>query len=57
MRSDDKQSLGMKLDIEGSKTTDTLQTWNNTLVQVQPYFRFKYQEYQIKAWPGTCLRQ
>jgi hypothetical protein len=55
MRTDDKQNLGMKLDIEGSKTTDTLQIWNNTLVQVQPYFRFKYQEYQIKLGLGLAF--
>jgi hypothetical protein len=55
MRSDDKQDLGLKLDVDGYKTADSLQTWNNTLVQVQPYFRFKYQEYQIRVGLGLSF--
>lgn len=49
LRSDDKQSLGIKMEVESYSTTDSLQKWNNTLVQVNPYFRFKYQEYELLA--------
>lgn len=55
MRTDDKQSLGIKLNVDNYKTTDSLQTWNNTIVQVHPYFLFKYQEYEIKAGLGLAF--
>ncbi|MBE0660836.1 MAG: hypothetical protein IH597_00060 [Bacteroidales bacterium] len=55
MRTDDKQNLGLKLDIGSFKTTDSLKVWNNTLVQVQPYYRFKYQEYEIKVGLGLAF--
>jgi hypothetical protein len=55
MRTDDKQNLGLKLDIGNFKTTDSLKVWNNTLVQLQPYYRFKYQEYEIKVGLGLAF--
>lgn len=48
-RSNDKQSLGLKLDVNGLYLTDTTQNRNNTIVEAQPYLRFKYQEYELKA--------
>jgi len=49
LSSDDKQSLGIKMEVAGFTTTDSIQKWNNTLVQAHPYFRFKYQEYELLA--------
>ena len=48
-RSDDKQSLGLKLNAARYQLTDTLQKWNNTLITAQPYISFRYQEYEIRA--------
>lgn len=55
LRTNDKQNLGLKVDIGSFRTTDSLKIWKNTLVQVQPYFRFKYQEYEIKAGLGLAF--
>jgi len=47
--SDDKQRLGLKIQAAGFTTTDSLQKWNNTLVQAHPYFSLKYKEYEFLA--------
>jgi hypothetical protein len=48
-RSNDKQSIGLKLDVGSYRTNDSVQTLNNTIIQAQPYIRFSYQEYEILA--------
>jgi hypothetical protein len=55
LRSNDKQILGVKLDVGSYNLTDSLTTWNNTLIQVQPYFKFRYQEYELTTGVGMAF--
>jgi hypothetical protein len=55
LRGNDRQNLGVRLDFGGYYLSDSLKTWNNTLVQVFPYFRFKYQEYEITVGAGIAF--
>jgi len=55
LRSDDKQILGLKLNVGSYNLADSLQTWKNTLVQVQPYFKFRYQEYELTTGVGLAF--
>lgn len=51
----DKQSMGLNFEVGNYRSADSLNTWDNTLIQVQPYLRFKYQEYEIRAGLGMAF--
>lgn len=51
----DKQSMGLNLGVDNYRNTDSLKTWNNALIQLQPYLRFKYQEYEGRIGLGMAF--
>ncbi len=54
-RTNDRQNLGMNIGIGNYNTTDSVKTSKNTLIQLQPYMKFKYQEYEVKIGLGLAF--
>ncbi len=54
-RTNDNQNIGINAGIDSYNNTDSVKTSKNTLIQLQPYLKFKYQEYEIKAGLGLAF--
>lgn len=54
-RTNDNQHIGLKIGFGNFSSSDSVKTSKNTLIQLQPYLKFKYQEYEIKAGLGLAF--